>query len=122
MVCISLKDLYIEDGTDKLCLGLGTKEMFYDGTFVYYIYRGLFHDCPLETLYLGRDIEYDYFSNLFNSCQSPFYENKTLTKVTISDSVTNIGPKAFSGCSGLTSITIPNSITNIDDNAFDGCI
>ncbi len=36
-------------------------------------------------------------------------------------SVTSIGDRAFSGCTGLTSITIPNSITNIGGAAFTNC-
>ena len=44
-----------------------------------------------------------------------------LTSITIPNSVTNIGYKAFSGCSGLTSITIPNSVTSIGDYAFYDC-
>ena len=40
---------------------------------------------------------------------------------TIPNSVTSIGEKAFSGCSGLTSITIPNSVTSIGWSAFSGC-
>mgnify|MGYP003294138064 CR=1 FL=1 len=39
----------------------------------------------------------------------------------IPDSVTNIGNRTFSGCSGLTSIEIPDSITTIGYNAFYGC-
>ena len=39
----------------------------------------------------------------------------------IPNSVTNIGDKAFWGCSSLTSINIPNSVTNIGDNAFQRC-
>ncbi len=40
---------------------------------------------------------------------------------TIPNSVTNIGWRAFSGCSGLTSITIPSSVTSIGGYAFCDC-
>lgn len=40
---------------------------------------------------------------------------------TIPNSVTNIGDRAFFGCTGLTSVQIPNSITSIDSSAFEGC-
>ena len=44
-----------------------------------------------------------------------------LTSITIPDSVTSIGTKAFYGCTGLTSITIPDGVTNIGWYAFSGC-
>lgn len=50
----------------------------------------------------------------FNGCTS-------LTSVTIPDSVTSIGGYAFYGCTGLTSITIGNSVTSIGYEAFYGC-
>ena len=39
----------------------------------------------------------------------------------IPESVTSIGPSAFSGCSSLTSISIPASVTLIGSSAFSGC-
>ena len=43
------------------------------------------------------------------------YEGKTFR-------VTSIDGCAFEFCSGLTSVTIPNSVTSIGPRAFDGCI
>ena len=50
-----------------------------------------------------------------------FYGCSGLTSVTIPNSVNIIGNGAFSGCSGLTSVTIPNSVNFIRDYAFSGC-
>jgi hypothetical protein len=46
---------------------------------------------------------------------------KSLTSITIPESVTSIGEYAFSNCKLLTSITIPESVTSIGDGAFYGC-
>ena len=50
----------------------------------------------------------------FAGCQS-------LTKITISNSVSIIGEGAFFGCSSLTSLTIPDSVMSIEKRAFTGC-
>ena len=49
-----------------------------------------------------------------------FY-NTGLTSVNIPNSVTTIEDYAFSGCRDLTSVTIPNSVTTIGSGAFQGC-
>ena len=53
-------------------------------------------------------------SYAFSSCRS-------LTSVTISDSVTSIGSFSFGYCSSLTSVTIPDSVTSIEEYAFWDC-
>ena len=52
---------------------------------------------------------------------SAFSHCSGLPSVTIPNSVTSIGNEAFAYCSGLTSITIPNSVTSIGYYAFEGC-
>ena len=103
--CSGLKELTIEDGTETLSLD-------YD----YINSSGMFYDCPLEILYLGRNLSY-------NSSYPPFRikNEKALKSVTIGNSVTEIGNHAFEYCSGLTSVTIGNSVTEIGESAFEDC-
>ncbi|MDD6394679.1 MAG: leucine-rich repeat domain-containing protein [Firmicutes bacterium] len=49
-----------------------------------------------------------------------FWGCTNLTSVSLPDTVTEIGQRAFEECS-ITSITIPNSVTLIDDCAFELC-
>lgn len=44
-----------------------------------------------------------------------------LTSVTMPESVTSIGEKAFSDCINLTSVVIPDSVQTIGEGAFEGC-
>ena len=50
-----------------------------------------------------------------------FCDNEAIISVTIPDSVTSIGYRAFRYCSSLTSIYIPDSVTTIGSSAFEGC-
>ncbi len=68
--CTSLKDLRIEDGESTLSLGYNYCSSSYTG-------EGLFYDCTLETLYLGRNLSYN---TGYDYGYSPFYK-KNYTKI-----------------------------------------
>ncbi|MDE5566956.1 MAG: leucine-rich repeat domain-containing protein [Muribaculaceae bacterium] len=110
--CSAIKEIIIEDGKETLSLGYNE----HGGN--YSLGQGLFHDCPIEKLYLGRNLS--YYSN-YSSGYSPFRSQGRITELTIGNSVTEIGAYAFNYCSGLTSVTIPNSVTVIGNYAFSGC-
>lgn len=57
-------------------------------------------------------------TSLGNEC---FKKCKSLTSVTIPNSIVSIGESSFSLCSSITSLTIPNSVTSIGRLAFNGC-
>lgn len=98
--CVSLKTLFFEDDDNWL--------EFEDHGWN----EDVFYECPLETVYLGRNIEYR---------ASPFKAKTTLKNLTIGNTVTYIGSSAFEQCEGLKSVIIPNSVTEIDSSAFAHC-
>ncbi|MBR5532367.1 MAG: leucine-rich repeat protein, partial [Bacteroidales bacterium] len=87
--CSGLKDLTIEYCDEVLSLGRNDED------------EGLFYDCPLESLYLGRDLSYDISSEYG---YSPFYNKESLSSLIVGSSVTAIGCGLFEECSGLTEI------------------
>ena len=52
-----------------------------------------------------------------------FYDNDTITSVTIGNNVTSIGERAFYDCSSLTAVTFGENsqLTTISSSAFEGC-
>lgn len=131
--CKSLSELTIEDGTEPLkvsfCYELG---LDYEGTAPKY-YRGMFSDCPLKKLHLGRDIE--FFSESIGGWYPPFMkkrywgvgtDNKDVfindaiyyEEVTIGDLVTTIPANMFQYASIPNAITLPSHLISIGDYAF----
>ena len=132
--CTSLKNLRIEEGEKVLKLGYN---LYSNSTWKRG--EGLFFDCPIDTLYLGRNLSFDTNPR---ACYSPFAYNDIkniilgdsitnipnyafhfcdITNITIPKNVTSIGNYAFANCSLLTSVAIPDNVTSIGQYAFSNC-
>jgi hypothetical protein len=103
--CTSLKEVVIDEHESELTLASNGKQP-------------LFASCPLERVYIGRNISYSTTSNYG---YSPFYRNTTLQSVEITDKETEISPNEFYGCTSLKDVKIGNGVTKIGDWAFSGC-
>lgn len=57
--------------------------------------------------------DYDNRTGAFSNCK--------ITSVTLPNSITNIGPYAFSGCPYLITVKIPDNVNSIGEKAFYNC-
>ena len=103
--CSSLSEVLMDDSETELSLGSNNS-------------NPLFADCPLDTVYIGRNISYNKTSNYG---YSPFYRNTTLRSVTITDEETEISENEFYGCTNLKNVRIGDGVTTIGNWAFSGC-
>lgn len=83
--CTSLRYLKIEDGLKNLSFDLNCSA---------------FSSCPLDSVYLGRDI---FFYDDYNGKHSPFYNNAIKTLI-IGYYVKEIDKYTFSGCKNISTI------------------
>ena len=109
--CSSLKTVIMDDGQEAE-LKLGYNYFSSGGN------KPLFSDCPLDSVYIGRNISYSTESKYG---YSPFYRNTSLRSVHITDKETEISPNEFYGCSNLKNVRIGDGVTTIGDWAFSGC-
>lgn len=120
--CSALKNVRFEDGVQGLVLGAR-----YSSDSKYS--RGLFSYCPLEEVYIGRNISYqnDSDDDTFEKYPweygySAFYNQPKLTKVTISPAVTEIPAYLFYKCSALNNVSIQGQLVEIPRSSFNSCI
>lgn len=110
--CTSLQSVIIEDGSDYLSLNSKTVSGDYASPFI---------SCPVNSVYMGRNICHgdQYYFSSYND--SPFCAMETLTKLKLGNQVTVIHPYTFAGCTGLKSVVIPDNVQSIRNAAFGGC-
>ena len=101
--CTKLKEVILEDGNKTLDCGSSQE------------WHGLFCYCPLEKVYLGRNLSY---STVGQWGYSPFYDKDKLISVFVGDEVTEIGENCFDKCDNLYSLTIGSRVKSIGVNAF----
>ena len=103
--CTGLKTILMDDGETNLSLGSNGS-------------NPLFANCPLDSVYIGRNISYQTSSNYG---YSPFYRNTSLRSIAFSDRETEISMNEFYGCTNMKNVRIGDGVTAIGDWSFSGC-
>ena len=131
--CSGLKNVVIEDGVNEL--EIYAVHSSYDS-------KDVFYNCPLEKVYIGRNLLYDrqFYAPKgcsFKNCttldslviggnvtriQNSFFSGCiNLQFADIGNAVRQIGEQVFNGCANLQTVNIGSSVENIGNNAFSGC-
>lgn len=105
--CSSLKEVTFEDDKELLTMGYGASDSG----------NGLFRDCPVEKLNLGRWLSYDTGS----PSRAPFYSIATLKDIVFGQHVGLVDKYMFSYCTGLEEVYLPDNITSVGLWGFRGC-
>ena len=148
MYCKSLTSIKIPDGVTNIgswafsscesltCINIPSSVVNMDGNpfcewdgdlhneskaFVYEHQVLFSKDKTILIAYRSDETNYIIPDSVTNIGDRAFWGCSSLTNINIPNSVTNIGDEAFGGCESLTSINISNSVTNIGDLAFRGC-
>ena len=99
--CRDLIEVSFLDGDDLLQ---------FKGKYPYY--RPYFVNCPIKSLYIGRDIK---------AAGAVFEDLSKALEIIIGSTVTRIEYYLLSGASQITSLKIPASVVEINASAFDFC-
>ena len=111
--CTSLTQLTIEESENALTLGYGEHNSSGLG-------KGLFRNCPLQSVFIGRMLSYN--TDKYDG-YSPFAYNDSLKTARLGNKVTTIPNYLFARCTALTSNPnlIPSEVKQIGVASFQGC-
>jgi len=112
--CSNIRSIVIEDSDNKLKMGYN---LSHTDEGAHYPGQGIFYDCPLTCVYLGRDLEYD--EGNFNVGASPFYGVESLKSIQIGSNVTRLGDYLFSEIN-VDSVFIPKTVLQFGKHVFEG--
>jgi hypothetical protein len=139
--CTAMTGVVFEEGDETLSLGCN----YYNGNGGSALGKGMFYDCPLQSVFVGRPLTYQThywygyspfarietltkakFGNPLKVIQSYlFYDCKSLKTLEYNPNCapTSVESYAFSGCKAMTEtdIVLPQSVVNIGEGAFSGC-
>ena len=136
--CTAMTGLVFEESDETLSLGYNYYNSSGDG-------KGMFYDCPLQSVFVGRPLSYNtarwygyspvarietltkgHFGNPVKAIPSYlFYDCKSLKTLEYNPNCapTSVESYAFSGCKAMTEtdIVLPQSVVTIGEGAFSNC-
>lgn len=126
--CKNLENLIILDGVNPIEFHQNIyydkyRENCYPPYDTQYKYVETFADCPLSSIYIGRDILYTQKYNGVsypNKRLSPFQNKGTIENVVIGDFVTNLPADDFFAYDNIKHFEIGRSLTNIPNRCLAG--
>lgn len=138
--CTSLRKVFFEDGKDILNI-----KFVYSINYSYDIQmreiQNTFYNCPIEYVFLGRNIEYEVsndgggglfqnfptlksidFGESVSTLPQFIFAQTQIKELKLSKNINYLGIGSFAFCDSLSSISFNDSIKKIDKSAFDHCL
>lgn len=94
----TFNELIIIDSEEPLSVGYYYFSNTHEG-------GGMFKNCPIKSVYIGRDLEY---STEQKYGYSPFYNNTTISTVILGENVSKVGEYLFGGCTAIRTMKVYN--------------